>query len=109
MHMVLSALSLNEDLFKGHVGLSEALAAEVKARPDAKKALAREARAQAQSSQGAQGAAPARRCACPLGGVPPPPTVVAGGVQGLRGPAWTVSWQWATSWVRAAPDGRPVT
>ena len=65
--------ALNEDLFKGHVGLSEALAAEVKARSDAKNALAREARTQA---QGAQEAAPARRR--PLGGVPPPPTVVVG-------------------------------
>ena len=55
--------ALNEDLFKGHVGLSEALADEVKARSDAKKALARAARTQA---QGAPGAAPARRC--PLGG-----------------------------------------
>ena len=67
--------ALNEDLFKGHVGLSEALAAEVKARSDAKKALAREARTQA---QGAQGAAPAQRR--PLGGVSPPPTAVAGGI-----------------------------
>ena len=70
--------ALNKDLFKGHVGLSEALANEVKARSDAKKALARAARTQA---QGAPGVAPARRC--PLGGDPesPPPTVVAGGIQ----------------------------
>ena len=81
--------ALNEDLFKGHVGLSEALAAEVKARPDAKKALARAARTQA---QGAPGAAPARRF--PLGGEPPPPTAVAGGIWGLQGPAWTGSCQW---------------
>ena len=67
--------ALNEDLSKGHVGLSEALPNEVKARSDARKALARAARTQA---QGAPGAAPARRC--PLGGESPPPTVVAGGI-----------------------------
>ena len=50
--------ALNEGLFKGHVGLSEALAAEVKARSDAKRALvlARGARTQAQGAQGAGGA-----------------------------------------------------
>ena len=50
----------------GHVALRGALTAEVKARPDAKKA--RDARAKA---RGAQGAAPARRR--PQGGVPPRP------------------------------------
>ena len=59
LQLVQGLSALNEDLFKGHVGLSEALADEVKARPDAKKALARAARTQA---QGAPGAAPARRC-----------------------------------------------
>ena len=44
--------ALNEDLFKGHAGLSEALAAEVKSRSDAKKALARAARTQAHGVQG---------------------------------------------------------
>ena len=39
---------MDVDLPKGHVGLSEALAAEVKARPDAKKALAGASRTQAQ-------------------------------------------------------------
>ena len=67
--------ALNEDLFKGYVGLSEALADEVKARSDAKKALARAARTQA---HGAQGVAPTRRC--PQGGESPPSTAVAGGI-----------------------------
>ena len=75
--------ALNEGLFKGLVGLSEALAAEVKARSDAKKALTRASRTQA---QGAPGAAPARRC--PLGGGPPPPAVVSGGIPARPGLDW---------------------
>ena len=67
--------ALHEDLFKGRVGISEALADEVKARSDAKKALARAARTHA---HGAQGVAPARRC--PRGGESPPSTAVAGGI-----------------------------
>ena len=69
--------ALNEDLFKGHAGLSarEALANEVKARSDAKKALARAARTQA---HGAQGVVPAGQC--PHGGESPPPTAVADGI-----------------------------
>ena len=67
--------ALNEDLFKGHAGLSEALANEVKSRSDAKKALAREARTQA---HGVQGVVPAGQC--PHGGESPPPTAVADGI-----------------------------
>ena len=74
--------SQNEDLFlkgrkpiKGHVGLSEALANEVKARSDAKKALARAARTQA---HGAQGVVPAGRCAPSGGGVMITPTHCGG-------------------------------
>ena len=44
--------SLNEDLFAGHAGLRDALTAEVKARSDAEKALARAVRAQAQGARG---------------------------------------------------------
>ena len=47
--------ALNEDLFKGHAGLSEALAAEVKTRPDAKKALAREVSARRRPGPGCAG------------------------------------------------------
>ena len=67
--------ALNEDLFKGHAGLSEALAAEVKSRSDAKKALARAARTQ---THGVQGVVPAGQC--PHGGESPPPTAVADGI-----------------------------
>ena len=67
--------ALNEDLFKGHAGLSETLANEVKSRSDAKKALARAARTQA---HGVQGAVPAGQC--PHGGESPPPTAVADGI-----------------------------
>ena len=80
---------MNEDLFKGHAGLSEALANAVKAQSDAKKALARAARAQA---QGAPGAAPARRC--PLGGSHPHPLRWQVGFRALLGPTWTGSLQW---------------
>ena len=47
-YLVRGLPALDVDLPKGHVGLSEALAAEVKARPDAKKALAGASRTQAQ-------------------------------------------------------------
>ena len=67
--------ALNEDLFKGHAGLSEALADEVKSRSDAKKALARAARTQ---THGVQGVVPAGQC--PHGGESPPPTAVADGI-----------------------------
>ena len=70
---------MNEDLFKGHAGLSEALANEVKARSDidAKKALARACAART-GGQGALGVAPAVRC--PHGGESPPPPAGAGGI-----------------------------
>ena len=67
--------ALNEDLFKGHAALSEALAVEVKSRSDAKKALARAARTQ---THGVQGVVPAGQC--PHGGESPPPTAVADGI-----------------------------
>ena len=67
--------ALNEDLFKGHAGLSEALANEVKSQSDAKKAWARAARTQA---HGAHGVVPAGHC--PQGGESPPPTAVADGI-----------------------------
>ena len=53
--------SLNENLFAGHAGLRDALTAEVKARSDAKKALARAVRSQAQL-QGAQGGITPTHC-----------------------------------------------
>ena len=67
--------ALNEDLFKGHAALSEALAVEVKSRSDAKKALARAARAQ---THGVQGVVPAGQY--PHGGESPPPTAGADGI-----------------------------
>ena len=72
--------ALNEGLFAGNACLRDALTAEVKARSDidAKKALARDVHAQA---HGARGGAPARRLS--PGGISPPPTAVAGGIQGL--------------------------
>ena len=56
--LVQGLFALDRDLTNGHAALIDALAAEVKARPDAKKAMVRAVRAQA---QGAQGAAPVRR------------------------------------------------
>ena len=53
--LVQGLFALNEDLSKGHVGLSEALPNEVKARSDARKALARAARTQAQARAGCAG------------------------------------------------------
>ena len=79
LQLVQGLSALNEDLFKGHVGLSGALANEVKARPDAKKALARAARTQAHGAQ-LQGVVPAPAGRCPQGGESPPPTAVAGGI-----------------------------
>ena len=62
-------------LFTGHAGLRDGLTADVKARSDAKKALARAARTQ---THGVQGVVPAGQC--PHGGESPPPTAVADGI-----------------------------
>ena len=88
---------LNKGLCTGHVGLRDALIADVKTRLDDKKSLAKDVRALGQA-QGTHGAAPARRR--PRGGVPAPHTVLAGG---FRACEVACACQWVTSWVRTAP------
>ena len=95
--------ALDSGLCNGHSGRRGALAVEVKARSDAKKGLARDERAQARA-RGTRGGAPAGRH--PQGGAPPPPTALARGISGLRGPNRLVACQWMAFWVRAALEGR---